>query len=252
MISAPPLTNGQWGVNSGGTWSTAGNWTGGSVPGRNPQDTAVFGTVLTSGTATVTLDGNRSLSSLGFSTTGANSYVISASNGSTLTLSNTGGAAATISNSGGNHTIAVPITLGSNLSVTAATGSTLTSAGRSARAARSTTLSVSGGGTLVLSGNNTYTGATTVNAGTLQIGNGGSGEYLASPSITMSNNATVAFNHNDPLSYSGAISGSGQLIKLGTGKLDLIGTARTAVRRRSPRERWSSTATATICRRRRP
>ena len=33
----------------------------------------------------------------------------------------------------------------------------------------------------------------------------------------MSNNATVAFNHADPLSYSGTISGSGQLIKLGTG-----------------------------------
>ena len=33
----------------------------------------------------------------------------------------------------------------------------------------------------------------------------------------MSNNATVAFNHSDSLSYGGAISGSGQLIKLGTG-----------------------------------
>ena len=72
------LTNGQWGVNSGGTWSTATNWSGGNVPGVNPQDTAVFGTILTSGTANVVLDGNRSLSSLGFSTTGANSYVISA------------------------------------------------------------------------------------------------------------------------------------------------------------------------------
>ena len=41
----------------------------------------------------------------------------------------------------------------------------------------------------------------------------------------MSNNATVAFNHTDPLSYGGAISGSGQLIKLGTGVLDLSGTS---------------------------
>ena len=40
----------------------------------------------------------------------------------------------------------------------------------------------------------------------------------------MSNNATLAFNHNDPLSYSGVISGSGQLIKLGTGNLDLVGS----------------------------
>ena len=77
---------------------------------------------------------------------------------------------------------------------------------------------------LILSGSNTYTGGTTVNAGTLQVGSGGSGEGLLS-SVTMSNNATVAFNHNDGLSYSGAISGSGQLVKLGTGNLDLVGTS---------------------------
>ena len=85
-------------------------------------------------------------------------------------------------------------------------------------------LTEQGGGMLVLSGSNTYTGGTTVNAGTLQVGNGTTGEYLAGASITLSNNATLAFNHNDPLSYSGAISGSGQLIKLGTGNLDLVGS----------------------------
>ena len=80
-----------------------------------------------------------------------------------------------------------------------------------------------GGGMLILSGNNTYTGVTTVNASTLQVGSGGSGEGLAS-SITMSNNATVAFNHADALSYGGTIGGNGQLIKLGTGNLDLVGS----------------------------
>ena len=249
VITAPPLVNGQWGVNSGGTWSTAGNWSGGNVPGLNPQDTAVFGTILTSGTAYVTLNSSRSLSSLGFNTTGANSYVIAASNGSGLTMSNTGGAA-TIPSSGGNHVIAAPITLGSNLNVTAAPGSTLTVSG-AIGAGGSQTLAVGGGGTLILSGNNTYGGATTVNASTLEIGNGGSGEGLAS-SITMSNNATVAFNHNDGLSYSGAISGSGQLIKLGTGNLNLVGSGTYSGPTRSPRARWSSTATATTCRRRRP
>ena len=82
-----------------------------------------------------------------------------------------------------------------------------------------------GSGLLVLSGSNTYSGATTVGGGTLQIGNGTSGEGLASPTIMMSNNAAVAFNHADPLSYGGVISGSGQLVKLGTGLLDLSGTS---------------------------
>ena len=81
-----------------------------------------------------------------------------------------------------------------------------------------------GGGALVLSGNNAYAGPTTVNAGTLQIGNGTSGEGLTS-SITMSNNAAVVFNHSDPLSYGGAISGNGRLVKLGVGVLDLSGTS---------------------------
>ena len=149
--------------------------------------------------------------------------MISASNGSALILSNTAGAA-TISNSGGNHTIAAPIVLGSNLSVTATAGSTLCVSGPISETNAGTTLSVSGGGTLVLAGSNTYSGATTVDAGTLQVGNGGSGEYLASPSIVMSDNATVAFNHSDALSYGGAISGSGQLVKAGSGELTLSGS----------------------------
>ena len=226
LVVAPPLTNGVWNVSASGTWSAAGNWTAAGVPGLNPEDTAVFGTALTSGTAIVTLDSSRSLASLGFSTTGGASYVISASNGSTLTMSNTGGTA-TISDSGGNHTIAAPITLGSSLSVTATPGSTLTISGALAESNPGTTVSVGGGGTLILSGSTTYTGVTTVNASTLQIGGNGEndGEALASQSIVMSNSATVAFNHTAPLSYGGTISGAGQLIKSGTGNLDLSGTS---------------------------
>ena len=213
-------TNGQWATNGGGMWHGPGNWSGG-LPPDTGQDTAVFGPVLTSGTANVTLDSSISLSSLGFSTTGGASYIISATNGSALILANSGGAAATISDSGGNHTIAAPVVLGSNLSVAATPGSTLSVSGPISESNAGTTLSVSGGGTLVLSGSNTYSGGTTVNAGTLQIGSGGSGEYLASPTITMSNNATTTFNHADTLLYAGAISGSGQLVKMGSGLLAL-------------------------------
>jgi len=61
----PNLTNGEWATNGSGTWSDTANWIGGKVPGA-AQDTAPFGTVLTSGTAIVTFDASRSLSSLGF------------------------------------------------------------------------------------------------------------------------------------------------------------------------------------------
>ena len=168
VISASvSVINGQWATNGGGAWSGTANWTGGNVPGT-PQDTAVFGTVLTSGTAAVTLDSSRSLASLGFSATGANSYVISPSNGSTLTLANTAGSA-TISNSGGNNTIAAPITMGNNLSITASTGSVLTIASTIAESSSGTSLSFGGGGELILGGTNTYTGGTIVNGGTVSV-----------------------------------------------------------------------------------
>ena len=82
-------------------------------------------------------------------------------------------------------------------------------------------LTMSGPGTLVLTGSNGYSGETTVSAGTLQIGNGGSGESLASP--TISDGSTLVFDHADAMTYAGAISGNGQVVKLGTGLLTLSG-----------------------------
>ena len=78
LLISGGVINGVWATNGPGTWGGTANWTAGGVPGSG-LDTAVFGAVLTSGTAAVTLDSSRSLSSLGFSTTGGNSYVISPS-----------------------------------------------------------------------------------------------------------------------------------------------------------------------------
>ena len=85
-------------------------------------------------------------------------------------------------------------------------------------------LTQAGPGVLVLTASDTGTGPTFVLGGTLQVGNGGSGEYLTSPSVGLSNGASLVFNHADALTYSGAIGGTGSVASAGPGILTLTGT----------------------------
>ena len=77
-----------------------------------------------------------------------------------------------------------------------------------------------GTGTLSLTGSNSYSGVTTVSAGALSIGSGGTTGSIAGNVV---NNAALLFNRSDDLTYSRAVSGSGALTKQGAGKLTLAG-----------------------------
>lgn len=85
-----------------------------------------------------------------------------------LQIVGSGGVAVT--NISGNSTISCPVIMPSSGSVAVATNITLTISGIISGA--STNLTVTGPGTLVLSGTNTYNGTTIVNAGELNIQNG--------------------------------------------------------------------------------
>jgi autotransporter-associated beta strand protein len=106
-----------------------------------------------------------------------------------------------------------PIDLGSGVLTT---GSDNTSTTYSGGISDAGTLVKTGSGTLVLTGNNTYTGGTTVNAGTLQ-GNS------ASLQGSIVNNASVVFDQPVPGTYGGSMSGSGSLTKTGNDTLILAG-----------------------------
>ncbi len=78
-------------------------------------------------------------------------------------------------------------------------------------------------GTLILAGANTYTGATTISAGTLQIGDGGTTGSLASPAIGTVAGSVLAFNRSNALTVGGLISGAGAVNQIGTGVTTLTG-----------------------------
>jgi fibronectin-binding autotransporter adhesin len=75
---------------------------------------------------------------------------------------------------------------------------------------------------LVLAGNNTYSGGTTINGGTVQVGAGGASGSLGTGPVT--NNGSLAFNRTGTLVVAQNISGSGQLFQVGAGTTVLSGT----------------------------
>ena len=77
-----------------------------------------------------------------------------------------------------------------------------------------------GAGTMELTAANTYTGDTTISAGTLEIGGAGqlgSGTYAGA----ISNSGTFEYNSSANQTFSGVISGAGSVVKDNTGTLTL-------------------------------
>ncbi|MES2088562.1 MAG: autotransporter-associated beta strand repeat-containing protein, partial [Pseudomonadota bacterium] len=74
-------------------------------------------------------------------------------------------------------------------------------------------------GTVILTGNNSYT-TTSVGAGTLQVGNGGTSGTLGAGAVV--NNASLAINRSNAFNVAD-VSGSGNLVQDGTGTTTLSG-----------------------------
>lgn len=73
-------------------------------------------------------------------------------------------------------------------------------------------------GTVVFTTNQTYTGGTTINGGTLQLGTGGTTGNVAG-SITINSGGTLAYDHSDNISINSPLSGTGAISNIGTGSL---------------------------------
>lgn len=172
-----------WASTGAGSWNTSGNWSAG-VP-NTAGAVATFGAAITAPSA-VTVDGPKTVGSIQFDN--ASAYTLSGGPSDTITLDN-GIAVPIVAVTNGSHIIAAPVvmTKGVNLNTNGGTtlrlSSTISGAGP---------LSATGAGTVVLSGTNTYTGATSINSGILEIGS--TGALAATSSLTEKNGALLRLN----------------------------------------------------------
>jgi autotransporter-associated beta strand protein len=204
MISAlpAPATTYTWTQNSAATqtWTTTGNWSGGTVYVSGTGNELVFFSNIT----TALVNGNNNittsvpsttmniltLNGKGANATGASNITIGTS-GSTWTLS---GTTPTVNLNGVNgtqalnYTVAPTITLGADTAFTGNGTAGFTFTGVIGGSGFGITKS--GTSTLTLRGNNTFTGDTTISDGTLRLGEGG--RLNSSSTITINSGKTLS------------------------------------------------------------
>ena len=182
-------------VGNSGNWSTAGTWVSGVIGSGVDFNINFTGVDLTAD-QTITLDSARTVGNITFEDATNPSHNLTISGANVLTLDRTSG---------------VP-----TIDVTQA-GRTLTI---SSVIAGNDGLQKNGLGSLTLTGNNTYTGTTTVNGGTLRL-EGGTGGFFSSTSATRNyviNSGAILNLHAAGVPVGTAnLSGAGTLLISGSG-----------------------------------
>jgi hypothetical protein len=192
--------SGNWISNASGNWGTAANWQGGVIA-DGAGNNADFSTLNITSDVTVTLDSSRTIGSLTVGDLdGTHRYTIAPSGGSILTFDNVSNRPVLQqSATSTGDTISVPILTKSDLDINNLSSNTLTISGSIASSSTNFTdfVSINGnvhvsgnisngttgssvyvlatGGTVTLSGTNTYTGASEADGGTLLINGNNSG-----------------------------------------------------------------------------
>jgi len=219
-----------------GNWNVAGNWDGtGTIPPVSGNTTALTFGGSGSGTYTSTdnIANNFVFGSITLNSTSTGSNTIAASAGQLLvvdattgsTITQSGSGAFTISNGFTNNNAAT-------LTLTGAGSGTVTLSGviDQKNGGNPTTIVKSLASTFVLSGNNTYTGTTTVNGGTLLV-NGN--QSSATGAVSVNNSGTVlggtgtiggAVTINGPATITAGTNGTTGALTLSNG-LALAGTS---------------------------
>jgi autotransporter-associated beta strand protein len=176
------------------------------------------GTLTQAGTGTTILSGANTYTGPTFLTAGVLSSSNAAAFGSsTVTFAATSTLQSAITQS---MTNALVVSNGITGTIDVVAGTTLTdTAGISGGGNISKSTN---GGTLIFAANNTYSGTTTVGAGTLQIGNGSTTGSFGYGAVI--NNGVLAFNFSTGMTITNTITGTGSIINLTTNTLLFTGT----------------------------
>lgn len=253
-LSALISTNGfaadaQWNGTANTAWDNDANWSAVHPAGTN---TATFNNAG-NGNTTINLGAGVGFGTLLFDNAACEAYNIGSAAGQTITIANGGAIVVnngvvktqtivgnvnlspngTFSNNGANDAFLLNCT--GNVTGGAVAGTFILNgsdtgnnniSGIIANGVGALALTKSEAGKWILSGSNTYTGATTISGGTLQIGSGGT-TGLLSVNSAITNNAALIFNRTDTITqgtdFASVIGGTGTLTQSGTGILVLNG-----------------------------
>ena len=168
-----------WNATGGGSWLTGSNWNPSDTGGPNGVGSSATFPADVPGTSTpetggiVTLDGNKTLGSLTFNNPTTTWTINAGSPAGTLTIQNFGTNSGTITDSAGNNTINAPMILASNTGIGVSNATNTLTLGGSIGGSGNLTINPGGAGTVILTANNNYSGVTSIQGGTLQVGTGG-------------------------------------------------------------------------------
>lgn len=222
IVAQPALPNtNSWVLDASSNWDNASNWAPSGVP-NGIGSFALLTNNITSAARTNTIDSPITLGKLQLgSLNGAFNFVLRASRGSTLTLNNGGLGAAILATTGNaSDSIDVPIELGDDLTVsntkTLLIRGIISELGPFGGYGKPRSIAKAGAGILWLSGANTYSGRTTVAAGTLALVAPVGTTSLLSHTATIQVSAGATFDVSQVAS--GFILGGGQSLS-GSGTL---------------------------------
>jgi fibronectin-binding autotransporter adhesin len=198
------MPDGSWALTTGGTWSTAANWTS-SVIADGAGFTATFNRNITAN-RTVTLDTSRSIGTMTSSdiTTADFSWIFASSGGSILTLDN-GASKPVLSHANGTINSGTPLFAQYNLNLDGTNG-----------------FDKQGAGNVLISGVKSVTGTVTITSGQLGLGNilfangapAATGNVL--PGITSydlaSTSSTLSVCSNTSFTFPSTVTGSGNFL----------------------------------------